>query len=209
MAGDCEGFDRHRGIRVFEDEAFKRWIVSASLAVFALGALIGVLALLVDGHLVEGLGDIVGSVPRAMVFLIVMVASLLVHELVHGLFFKLFSPPGSKVAFGANWKAGMLYACAEGVVYPRSRYQVIIIAPTVVVTALLLLGGALTGHFAAGYALAVVHLSGCTGDWGYLVELARDPTITHCEDTPWGVRFLRDGDAGTSAVTGEGGARDR
>lgn len=191
MAGTQPQFDRRDGIRVFEDREFQHWIMRASVGVFAIGLLAGAFALLVGGGLIEGLDDISGLIPLFL-FLVVMVASLLVHELVHGLFFKLFAPSGAKVTFGANWKAGMLYACAEGIVYPRGRYLVIILAPTVAVTVLLLAGGALTGHLAAGYLLAVVHLSGCTGDWGYAMEIARDPSITYCEDTTWGVRFLRD-----------------
>lgn len=197
MAGGRSQLDRRDGIHVFEDRAFQRRIAVGSVAVLALGALIGVLALLAGGSLAEGLDDIFGSIPLFLL-LAAMVASFLVHELVHGLFFKLFAPSGAKVTFGANWKAGMLYACAEGIVYPRVQYLVIILAPTVAVTVLLLAGGVLAGHLAAGYLLAVVHLSGCTGDWGYALELARDPSITHCEDTTWGVRFLRDADAGDS-----------
>lgn len=70
----------------------------------------------------------------------ISMASFAVHELVHGVFFKLLAPAGAKVTFGANRETAMIYACAEGVVYSRRRYMAVCLAPTVVVTAALALG---------------------------------------------------------------------
>ena len=61
---------------------------------------------------------------------VVSAASFVVHELVHGVFFKLFAPAGAHVTFGANLETCMIYACAEGVVYSRRRYMLICPAPT-------------------------------------------------------------------------------
>ena len=61
----------------------------------------------------------------------VSAASFAVHELVHGVFFKLFAPAGAHVTFGANLETCMIYACAEGVVYSRRRYVAVCLAPTV------------------------------------------------------------------------------
>ena len=44
----------------------------------------------------------------------ISMASFAVHELVHGVFFKLLAPTGAKVPFGANRETAMIYACAEG-----------------------------------------------------------------------------------------------
>ena len=44
----------------------------------------------------------------------ISMASFAVHELVHGVFFKLLAPAGAKVTFGANRETAMIYACAEG-----------------------------------------------------------------------------------------------
>ena len=91
--------------------------------------------------MIPGLGE-GGSPARCAAWLLALVAGCLlplpVHELVHGVLFKLFAPAGSHVTFGANWRAGMIYACAEGVVYTRRQYLVIALAPAIAVTAALI-----------------------------------------------------------------------
>lgn len=93
---------------------------------------------------------------------VVSAASFVVHELVHGVFFKLFAPAGAHVTFGANLETCMIYACAEGVVYSRRRYMLICPAPTVVLTAAFALGFAFSGYplLCYGGRLAFVGLCG-------------------------------------------------
>ena len=117
------------------------------------------------------------------------VVSFVVHELVHGFFFRQFAPPGARVTFGANLKMGMLYASAEGIVYTRQQYLVIAVAPSIAVTLLLVAVGIGLKWPLWTIVVATAHLSGCTGDWGYMRAILRDPSITHCEDTSWGVEF--------------------
>lgn len=119
----------------------------------------------------------------------VTVAALMAHEAVHGLFFKLFAPRATHVTFGFKLKQGMLYACAEGIVYTRGQYQVVAAAPAVAVTALLALVGAATGWWLMVALAAVFHLSGCAGDLAYVADMARSPEVRWCEDTPTGVKF--------------------
>lgn len=191
-------------ISVFEDKAFLTRMTRTSFAVLGAGALLGILwfALGAPGRLgLSGselasvlLGDHGPRFAWLASLAIGCFVSFGVHELVHAAFFKLFAPPGSRVTFGANWKAGMLYACAEGVVYTRRRYLTIVLAPSVVLTALLLVAAALGSWPVLCYALAVLHLSGCTGDWGYAATIMSDRRIAYCEDTDWGVRFFGEGD---------------
>lgn len=103
----------------------------------------------------------------------ISMASFAVHELVHGVFFKLLAPAGAKVTFGANRETAMIYACAEGVV-----------------TAALALGFAFSGYPLLCYLAAGLHLSGCVGDWYYVRTILRDRRIVACEDTSFGVRFF-------------------
>ena len=196
-------------IRTFEDEGFQRRMVRASMAMVVVGAVLGAAWFLLDipGRLglpasefaavmIEGEGPHLGFLPPQTRWLglgaVGCFASLAVHELVHAVFFRAFAPAGTRVTFGANWKAGMLYACAEGIVYTRRQYLVIALAPTVVVTALLLALGTVSGWPLLCYGIAVLHLSGCTGDWGYAEAILRDPRVAFCEDTSWGVRFFAD-----------------
>ena len=108
----------------------------------------------------------------------VSAASFAVHELVHGVFFKLLAPAGAQVTFGANRETAMIYACAEGVVYSRRRYMAVCLAPTVVVTAAFALGVCVLGLSAVvlpGGRLAFVGLC------GRLVLRADHPTRpSHC-----------------------------
>lgn len=195
-------------IHTFEDEDFLRSMSRASVAAFIVGIAVALLCALALAVLWPELFDrrLMGVFSGGgqgfidylcwIAWVIVAAAlSLGVHELVHGACFKAFAPRGTRVTFGANWKRGMLYASAEGIIYTRAQYMVIALAPTVVVTALLVAAGFACGCPVAGMFAAVLHLSGCTGDWCYVRELRRDPLITHCEDTAYGVCFYGEGDA--------------
>ena len=208
-------------IHTFEDQGFLRRAAHASLAVIAGGVVAAVLWYALFEALSGATGVAVlpfelpvalGAVGARMVganpvtahvnvmwwvsIALVTLAALVVHELVHGFFFRQFAPAGSRVTFGANLKLGMLYASAEGILYTRQQYTVIALSPSIVVTALLLAIG--IGLKWPLWTIAVVtfHLSGCTGDWGYVRAILRDRTITHCEDTSWGVEFYGDECAG-------------
>lgn len=193
-------------IHTFEDESFLKSMTHMSAVVCAVGfALAVALGIALDwwapGFLDARLRALFGGdgfmdslIWTAWALAAVMV-SLAAHELVHGVFFKLFAPAGARVTFGANWKRGMLYACAEGVVYTRRQYLVIALAPSVVVTAAVVVAGVACACPVAGVLAATVHLSGCTGDWAYVRAICADPLITHCEDTSYGVCFFGPNDA--------------
>lgn len=194
-------------IRTFEDRALLRWISRTSALAFGAGALATAglavaLRVFVPSALDPALAGLLGacafSSALLLGWLVALVAAstvaLLAHELVHALFFKLLAPSGARVTFGANWSAGMLFACAEGIVYARRRYLTIVIAPTVVVTALVPIIGVAFGTPVLGCAVAAIHLCGCAGDWYYVRTICRNPAIAYCEDTTWGVRLFGEGE---------------
>ena len=176
-------------IHAFEDEWFLRRVLRWSGAVAVAGVALGIVLFGFCGVPVELFDG--GSV---LVWLLGLaaasVAAFALHEGVHAVFFKLFAPAGARVTFGANWDTAMIYACAEGIVYTRGQYLAVSIAPTVLVTALLACVGVAGGYALACYLVAVLHLTGCTGDWAYCARILGDRCIRHCEDTSWGVRFL-------------------
>lgn len=188
-------------IHTFEDKAFLRWIARVAAAVLVSGVVVGVVwygvaSLVLPGRTPfevlglwyrEGLG---GLAVWTASLLGVNLAALPLHEVVHAVFFKLFAPAGSSVRFGANWKAGMIYACAEGIVYTRRQYMVIAAAPSIAVTVAIAAVAVALGWPLWGLIGVTVHLSGCTGDWGYLRAIHADAAISHCEDTAWGVLFF-------------------
>ncbi len=202
-------------IRTFEDERFLREVARMSVAACAAGAL-GVLACAAvaawcaptrfDAELVGVFSPDDYGFACLLWWLVVTalgtVAAFAAHELVHAALFKAFAPRGARVTFGANWGLGMVYACAEGVVYERRRYLLIALAPSFLVTPAALLVGFACAHPVAGAVVAALHVSGCTGDWAYARAILRDRRILWCEDTAWGVRFYGAGDAGDADDVG-------
>lgn len=200
-----------RDIRVFEDESLLRFMRRASVAVAVAGLAVAVawwvgMSALRDaldmpiapfelGVMFGSPGNRILGVEGGQGFkiwwwvllAIVPVASLALHELVHAFFFKQYAPPGARVTFGANAKMGMVYASAEGVVYTRQQYLVITIAPSIVVSLLLLVMGMGLRWPLWTIIVTTAHLMGCTGDWGYVRAILRDRGIAYCEDTSYGV----------------------
>lgn len=210
------------GIRTFEDRAFQERMVRMSAAVLVAGAALGAAwfaAGMPDrlglppcelaGVLSGGAGPRIAGLPPVVWWLALLAAgsfaSLALHEAVHAVFFKAFAPPGARVTFGANWGAGMLYACAEGVVYTRGQYLAIALAPSLAVSAAAFVLGMASEWPLLWYAVAVLHLTGCTGDWGYVRAIRSNRSIAYCEDTDWGVCFYAEGgSAGDAPAPGDG-----
>ena len=192
-------------IDTLADEAFLARIARLSGLILGGGAVLGVLAF---GVAPWALGlpapvehDVLG-VWWLVALGLVSVLALMLHEAVHGALFKLFAPRAARVTFGFKLEKGMLYACAEGIVYRRWQYQLIAAAPTVALTALFVVAGALSGWWLWAYVAAVLHLSGCTGDLAYVADLARSPAVRWCEDTATGVVFYAEEDDGAAAPAG-------
>ncbi len=196
------GMQKIANIHTFEDRLFLRDISHMSLLVYMCGlaataALVVTLGALAPQALDPAFRWIAGAGSFSLPWLaqwlcalgVVSLATLLVHEVVHGLFFKLFAPAGSRVTFGANWNMGMLYTCAEGIIYTRRQYVITLLAPSMLVSTAILAAACAVGNPVFGVLAAAIHLSGCTGDWGYVHKICQNPSITHCEDTAWGVQF--------------------
>lgn len=200
-------------IHVFEDQAFLNAIKRTSMIVLAVGVVVTAmwgLAMTMLRDVFDApvypfeLDDMFGGLGRALMGLdgealpnpvwwaslaAACFATLPLHELVHAFFFKQYAPPGTHISFGANAKLGMMYASAEDVIYPRAQYLIIVLAPSFVVTTLVLAIGFGLAWPMWTIIVATAHLSGCTGDWEYARVLHNDTAITHCRDTEWGVEF--------------------
>ena len=128
--------------------------------------------------------------PDILVFLLTMVATLIIHELIHGLFFKVFAPD-RPVKYGFHWYA--LSATSPGTKYSKSKFLWIGIAPFVFIT----LG--LSGLFALGFLtipsyifLASMHTAGCIGDFYFCILLLLAPKGILVEDTGVGMVFYQE-----------------
>lgn len=115
--------------------------------------------------------------------LALLFAVFTIHEGIHGLFFKLFSP-ASKVKFG--YKSGMLYATAPGEVYTRKQYIIIILMPFIAITTVLLLLMFTFPHVSYKYLLAL-HTGGCAGDFYYVYLMLKHRNLKYAEDTDVGM----------------------
>ncbi|HFI0063958.1 TPA: DUF3267 domain-containing protein [Streptococcus suis] len=115
--------------------------------------------------------------------------SIIIHELIHGIFFKVFCPE-NPVKYGFKWKSGMAYATSPGSLYNRMQMLVISLAPFVVISL------ALTMLFALGllspifyFLLATMHGASCAGDfyyaWLLLVKFRKEDI--RVEDTETGL----------------------
>lgn len=179
-----------------------RDVLGAPVVPFELGAVLGPL-----GNRIMGAEGGQGFKIWWWVLLaVVPIASLGAHELVHAFFFKQYAPPGTRVSFGSNAGMGMLYASAEGVLYTRGQYLVIALAPSIVVSLLIIALGMGLKWPLWTFIVATAHLVGCTGDWGYARAIVADPAIAWCEDTSYGVAFFGEDRSGGFAVV-EGGRR--
>lgn len=160
-----------------------RRMVMLSVALLAVG-FIGAFFLVVA----DGWGTDVGA--WFAVSVVATVVALPVHELVHAAAFLLLGRGSVRIRFG--YQTGMLYTRAEGEPLSRGRFLVVLLAPSVAVTAALVVVGDLLAGPALAWALAWTHLSGCAGDLVMVVGIARTPGCTHVRDTDTGVELLAD-----------------
>ncbi|MDO4797515.1 MAG: DUF3267 domain-containing protein [Coriobacteriales bacterium] len=168
-------------VDLLDDAIMQERMAMLSMAILVVGVLLGVLCAVVLPH--EEVGPL-----WFVVLVAASVAALPVHELVHAAAFKLVSGFRARVTFGfSSW---MLYTSAPGCVLPKGPFCVVLMAPTVVVTALLLAIPIALGFPLLGYFLAIIHLAGCTGDMEYVHVIASEPAADLVEDTARGISLL-------------------
>lgn len=99
--------------------------------------------------------------------LFVLLMLTIIHERIHGLFFKIFCPK-NPVKYGIKWKTGMAYAISPKSLYNRFQTVVIALAPFVLIS-LGLTASAMFGWIDKGayQVLATMHAAACIGDFYY------------------------------------------
>ncbi|NTW04437.1 MAG: DUF3267 domain-containing protein [Oscillochloris sp.] len=116
--------------------------------------------------------------------------TLVAHELTHGLVMRL---AGATPRYGIIWKGLMLYATSPGYAYQRNTYVVILLAPFVLISALVVLGiWLLPGSpwTALLVLCGVVNASGAIGDMWITRIALRYPTTTLIMDERDGMRVF-------------------
>lgn len=116
---------------------------------------------------------------------ILLIVFMVVHELIHGLFFKLFHPR-DHVKYG--YTKGMLYATNPGKLYKRWQFMIIGIMPLILIT-LALWGLFWIGviHASVFILVAAFHAAGCVGDLYFEIVLMFSPIGAMVEDTATGM----------------------
>ena len=161
-------------VNVLKDADVQRAMVSASWAIMGAGAAIALVLWLVSlasgRHVLEpvGPGWVLGLVVASVV-------ALPVHELVHAAAFVILGSSGVHVSFGIK----------------DFMFMAVLLAPSVVVTALFVLLAGCVWH-APLFALlgAAFHLAGCTGDLDMVRIIALTPAATFVRDSPAGIDLL-------------------
>ncbi|HFI0273459.1 TPA: DUF3267 domain-containing protein [Streptococcus suis] len=116
-------------------------------------------------------------------------ALIIIHELIHGIFFKVFCPE-NPVKYGIKWKSGMAYATSPGSLYNRMQMLVISLAPFVMISlGLTVVAGLGWMSMSLYLMLATLHAASCSGDFYYtyllLIRFAKGNIAV--EDTETGL----------------------
>lgn len=117
---------------------------------------------------------------------IILFLVIVVHEGIHGIFFKLFNPKG-RVEFGL--KGGFAYAVSEGSIYTKGQMNIIGMAPFVIISILFTLAYVF-GFMSSGMYVMYAGLHGamCIGDLWYLYLLTvKHRGTVYVEDTKQGI----------------------
>lgn len=148
-----------------------------------------ILLYLLEGLVIKPTGSaLVGreqfGIAGAVFFIIALfLIIIIVHEAIHGLFFKIFNPSG-KVKFG--FKAGMAYATSPGTAYTRGQFFIIIVMPFVILTAVMMTMLFLLPNPAYKYYIAL-HTGACAGDFYYLYLILKHKHLSYAVDTEVGM----------------------
>lgn len=150
------------------------------------------------GYLFQAIAFANKSIPTSLeikvstlfAIVIILFLSIILHELIHALFFKIFNWSGN-VKFG--FKKGMAYATSPQSYYTKNKFSIITISPFVIITILLYF--LLTLQILSPYQfilLASIHAAGCIGDFYWIFLIIKSPKGSLIEDTEKGINFYTD-----------------
>ncbi|SCS79090.1 DUF3267 domain-containing protein [Staphylococcus caeli] len=115
----------------------------------------------------------------------VLIGMFILHELIHGLFFKLFSPE-NKVHFGVA--KGMIYCAIPGGTFTPLTFAISAIAPFMIITTIFIITlyiGILPKVFFV--TMATMHGMSCVGDFYWVVKMTQIPKSSKIETTHTGI----------------------
>lgn len=125
-----------------------------------------------------------------VIILAVFFLLLIIHELIHGMFFKLFQPE-RKVKFG--FKNGMAYATSPNSFYTKIQFSIICLVPFIFISLALILSYFLSWISSRPFViLSALHGAGCVGDFYLIYLVITAPKKAKIEDTEQGINLYQD-----------------
>jgi len=127
------------------------------------------------------------STVQMLVFIIVLIAYIFLHELTHAIFFKLATK--SKVKFGFH--GIMASASVPGIYFYKKPYLIAGLAPAVIFTVIFVIFMFFLDNIDLLLLFIVFasHFTGCVGDFYIAYKLKKYPDDTLIEDTGTGMKF--------------------
>ncbi|GGI42290.1 DUF3267 domain-containing protein [Mammaliicoccus stepanovicii] len=129
-----------------------------------------------------------GFFRNIIVGLIGLFISIIFHELIHGIFFKIFNPNG-KVKYG--YKKGMFYASMPETIFNRKQFYIILLAPFVIISLLLFIALIWMQVTSIIYIFAF-HGAACIGDFYMAQMVYSNKHMKFIEDTEVGINLYTD-----------------
>ncbi|MDR1781831.1 MAG: DUF3267 domain-containing protein [Bacilli bacterium] len=123
----------------------------------------------------------------SIIFLILLVVIFIIHELIHGLFFKIFKKE-ARIKFG--YSKGMLYASNPEGIYSKKQFIIISLAPFIINTSLLIILMIINFHPAIMLMIMGIHFSGCAGDFYFVYLISKYHSSIYVRDTNIGIDIL-------------------
>lgn len=129
-----------------------------------------------------------GLAIAVLIIIALFIGIIIVHEGIHGLFFKIFQP-SAKVKFG--FKAGMAYATSPGYVYSRIQFLIVILMPFIIITTIMAIMMFSLPNPAYKYYIAI-HTGACAGDFYYAYLILKHKHLKYALDTEVGMSLYED-----------------
>ena len=132
--------------------------------------------------------DISGNVIVAVLLIVIYFFVLIIHEVIHGIFFKLGTK--EKVKFGFHGFAAS--ASVPNVYFYKRHYLLVAVAPAIILNLILLICCFIfeNEYFLMFYIILALHFAGCIGDFYVFFRLLKFKKDTLIEDTGIGMRFF-------------------
>lgn len=123
-----------------------------------------------------------------LLYLVLAFFSIIIHELIHGIFFKL----GTKEKVSYKFHGWAASASVEGIYFYKNHYILTGIAPFMIITPLLVASIYLFPMHSLGlYIILAIHTAGCVGDFYVILKLIRCNSDTLIHDYGIGMTIYK------------------